>query len=80
MWGVAAKRTRSGHNIYILMVMKNLIEKNIQKIAALCKKHKVSQLFVFGSILTGRFNDGNDVDLKHLQDILTAIEEIEIQK
>lgn len=63
MWGVAAKRTRSGHNIYILMVMKNLIEKNIQKIAVLCKKHKVSQLFVFGSILTGRFNDGSDVDL-----------------
>lgn len=45
------------------MVMKNLIEKNIQKITALCKKHKVSQLFVFGSILTGRFNDGSDVDL-----------------
>ena len=43
--------------------MKNLIEKNIQKIAALCKKHKVSQLFVFGSILTGRFNDGSDIDL-----------------
>lgn len=39
-----------------------LIEKNIQEIAALCKRHKVSQLFVFGSILTRRFNDDSDVD------------------
>ena len=29
-----------------------LIETNIQKIAALCKKYKVNKLFVFGSILT----------------------------
>ena len=40
-----------------------LIENNIQKIVALCKKHKVSKLFVFGSILTNRFNDDSDVDL-----------------
>lgn len=40
-----------------------LIENNIQKIIALCKKHKVNKLFVFGSILTNRFNDKSDVDL-----------------
>ena len=40
-----------------------LIENNIHKIIALCKKHKVSKLFVFGSILTNRFNDNSDVDL-----------------
>lgn len=40
-----------------------LIENNIQKIIALCKKHKVNKLFVFGSILTNRFNDESDVDL-----------------
>lgn len=40
-----------------------LIENNITMIAALCKKHKVSKLFVFGSILTNRFNDDSDVDL-----------------
>ena len=34
-----------------------LIENNIQKIVALCKKYKVNKLFVFGSILTDRFND-----------------------
>ena len=40
-----------------------LIESNIQKIAALCKKYKANKLFVFGSILTNRFNDDSDVDL-----------------
>lgn len=40
-----------------------LIENNIQKIVALCKKYKVGKLFVFGSILTNRFNDNSDVDL-----------------
>ncbi len=40
-----------------------LIENNIQKIVALCKKYKVKRLFVFGSILTDRFNDDSDVDL-----------------
>ena len=43
-----------------------LIENNIQKIVALCKKYKVNKLFVFGSfgsILTDRFNDDSDVDL-----------------
>lgn len=40
-----------------------LIGNNIQAIIALCKKHKVNKLFVFGSILTNRFNDDSDVDL-----------------
>ncbi|MBD5276644.1 MAG: nucleotidyltransferase [Bacteroides sp.] len=39
-----------------------LIELNIDKIATLCKKYKVSRLWVFGSILTPRFNDNSDVD------------------
>ncbi len=41
----------------------NLIELNIRQIVALCEMHKVSRLFVFGSILTSRFNDESDVDL-----------------
>lgn len=41
----------------------NLIENNSQKIIALCKKHKVGKLFVFGSILTDRFNEDSDVDM-----------------
>ena len=40
-----------------------LIELNIGRIAELCKKYRVKRLFVFGSILTDRFNDESDVDL-----------------
>ena len=39
-----------------------LIELNIDKIIALCQKYKVAKLWVFGSILTSRFNDQSDVD------------------
>ena len=39
-----------------------LIELNMDKIVALCKKYKVAKLWVFGSILTPRFNDKSDVD------------------
>ena len=44
-------------------IIMKLIENNIQKIIDLCKKHKVHKLFVFGSILTNRFNDKSDIDL-----------------
>ena len=40
-----------------------LIELNMDKITALCKKYKVAKLWVFGSILTPRFNEESDVDL-----------------
>ncbi|MDR0893585.1 MAG: nucleotidyltransferase domain-containing protein [Mediterranea sp.] len=40
-----------------------LIENNIQSIIALCRKHKVNRLFVFGSILTSHFADESDIDL-----------------
>ena len=39
-----------------------LIEMNLDKIIALCKKYKVAKLWVFGSILTPRFNNESDVD------------------
>lgn len=39
-----------------------LIERNIQKIFDLCRKYRVKTLYVFGSILTNRFNDDSDVD------------------
>ena len=40
-----------------------LITENIDKLKALCNKYKVSKLYVFGSILTSRFNENSDVDL-----------------
>lgn len=39
-----------------------LIELNIEKIKQLCRKYNVAKLWVFGSILTPRFNDDSDVD------------------
>ena len=40
-----------------------LIKRNMAQIIALCEKYKVKDLYAFGSILTGRFNDNSDVDL-----------------
>jgi len=39
-----------------------IIEKNRDKIRALCIQHKVSRLFVFGSVLTDKFKKSSDVD------------------
>ena len=39
-----------------------LIKRNMAQIVALCEKHKVMQLYVFGSILTGKFNKKSDID------------------
>ncbi|MGN0218877.1 MAG: nucleotidyltransferase family protein [Muribaculaceae bacterium] len=41
----------------------HLVEINIHKIIELCKRFHVRRLWVFGSILTDRFNDKSDVDL-----------------
>lgn len=41
----------------------NLIELNIDKIKALCVKHKVNKLFVFGSVLKDSFANESDIDL-----------------
>lgn len=41
----------------------NLTERNIEKIKVLCRKHKVRNLFVFGSVLSSKkFTDSSDVD------------------
>ena len=38
------------------------IERNIEEIKRICDRYAVSQLSVFGSVLTNRFNDDSDVD------------------
>jgi len=48
-----------------------LIEINMDKIVALCRKYKVAKLWVFGSILTDRFNDDSDVDFSVIFDYHT---------
>lgn len=40
-----------------------IIEINLQKIIEICKRFHVRKLWVFGSILTGRFSENSDVDL-----------------
>jgi predicted nucleotidyltransferase len=42
----------------------NLIQQHIKSISELCIKHKVKELYAFGSVLDeNRFNDESDVDL-----------------
>lgn len=41
----------------------NIVEKNINKLIDLCKLHKVRELYIFGSVLTDKFNDTSDIDL-----------------
>lgn len=40
----------------------NIIERNIEILIDLCKRHKVKELYVFGSALTSKFNDSSDID------------------
>ena len=39
-----------------------LTDQNIKLIQELCIKHKVARLFVFGSVLTEKFNNDSDID------------------
>ncbi len=39
-----------------------IVDQNIDKIRALCDKHKVTRLFVFGSVLTDNFDKSSDID------------------
>ena len=41
----------------------NIIDQNIEVIRDLCTKHKVSRLFVFGSVLTNKLKKNSDIDL-----------------
>ena len=41
----------------------HLITDNLQRLMDLFRKHKVSKLYAFGSILTSRFSDDSDVDI-----------------
>lgn len=55
------------YEIYLLFLQlleyMSLIELNLHKIFELCKKYRVRDLSVFGSILTEQFNENSDIDL-----------------
>jgi predicted nucleotidyltransferase len=38
------------------------IMRNIEVIVTICKEHRVSSLFVFGSVVTDSFQEGSDID------------------
>jgi predicted nucleotidyltransferase len=40
-----------------------LIEQNKQKLNQICMDHHVKQLYLFGSILTEKFNNESDIDM-----------------
>lgn len=52
----------------------NIIEKNIDFILNLCRKHKVNKLFAFGSVLTEEFGQSSDIDL------LVDFKDVELEK
>src|ERR1035437_3161948 len=41
----------------------NMIDVNENKLIELCDNHKVKELYLFGSILSDRFNDSSDIDM-----------------
>ncbi|MCK9205894.1 MAG: nucleotidyltransferase domain-containing protein [Salinivirgaceae bacterium] len=41
----------------------NYLDTYKNQITALCEKHKVKELYVFGSVLTDKFNESSDIDL-----------------
>lgn len=41
----------------------NQLEKHASIISQLCESHKVKSLYVFGSVLTDKFNKESDIDL-----------------
>ncbi|MCK5209192.1 MAG: nucleotidyltransferase domain-containing protein [Cyclobacteriaceae bacterium] len=40
----------------------SIVEKNMDRIKDLCYRHKVSRLFLFGSILSDKFKKNSDID------------------
>ena len=40
----------------------NLIERNIARLKRLCAKYQVAKLYVFGSVITDKFNSESDID------------------
>ncbi len=51
-----------------------LIDDNKEKLFELCDRHKVKELYLFGSILTDRFIVSSDID------VLVQFSDIELEK
>lgn len=51
--------------------MNQIIQDNIHLLGDICKAHHVSNMFVFGSVCTDKFNEQSDID------ILVSFEKLE---
>ncbi|MDR3133177.1 MAG: nucleotidyltransferase domain-containing protein [Prevotellaceae bacterium] len=40
----------------------NIVEQNMGNVARICEQHKVSNMYLFGSILTDKFSADSDID------------------
>ncbi len=40
----------------------NVVENNLEKIIAFCKKHFIERIFVFGSVLSNKFSEHSYID------------------
>jgi len=49
--------------IFKYICFMNLIDNYKNQIVELCDNHKVKELYLFGSILTDKFNDSSDIDM-----------------
>ncbi len=43
--------------------MHSYLETRLPELISICRKHKVSKLYAFGSVVNGNFTDQSDVDL-----------------
>ena len=59
------KHFRTRNNVSLRYM--RLIKRNMDQIVALCEKHKVLELCVFGSAVNGRFNKNSDVDFNFVE-------------
>ena len=48
---------------YLYLCFMTQIDLNKDKLYELCEKHKVQELYLFGSILTDKFNETSDIDI-----------------
>jgi len=44
-------------------MLQPILDNRLNDIGILCKKHKVSELYAFGSVCTDRFTDESDIDM-----------------
>ena len=54
--------------------MNILIEENLDKLKALCEKHEINMMHVFGSVCNDNFHEESDID------ILISFKEISIDR